>query len=86
MTSGVAFTLWYYALKRLEASRLTVFNNLQAPLTAVLAWIVLGSVPGVQVVIGGLLVLAGVTVVQLPLFRLPGAAATPPRKGNRTQR
>jgi drug/metabolite transporter (DMT)-like permease len=70
MTSGVAFTLWYYALKHLEASRIAVFNNLQVPLTALFAWIVFGLVPGSQVILGGLLVVAGVTVVQLPLRRL----------------
>lgn len=71
MTSGVAFTLWYYALKHLEASRIAVFNNLQVPLTALFAWIMLGQVPATQVIAGGLLVLAGVTVVQLPLRRPP---------------
>jgi len=65
MTSGVAFTLWYFALTRLEASQLAVFNNLQAPLTALLAWLFLGAVPEHEAILGGVLVLAGVTVVQL---------------------
>jgi len=65
ITSGVAFTLWYYALKRLEASQVAVFTNLQAPFTALLAWMVLGTVPSGQVLVGGALVLAGVTLVQI---------------------
>jgi drug/metabolite transporter (DMT)-like permease len=69
MTSGVAFTLWYYALQRLEATQVAVFTNLQAPLTALLAWWIMGSVPEGLVVVGGLLVIAGVTVVQIPWSR-----------------
>ncbi len=65
ITSGVAFTLWYFALRRLEATQVAVFTNLQAPLTALLAWLVFGTLPGPRVIAGGLLVLAGVTAVQL---------------------
>jgi drug/metabolite transporter (DMT)-like permease len=64
LTSIVAFTLWYIALKRLEASQLAVFANLQPPVTALLAWLILGDVPRGLTVGGGILVLAGVTVVQ----------------------
>jgi drug/metabolite transporter (DMT)-like permease len=63
-TSLVAFTLWYVALKRLEATQLAVFANLQPPLTALLAWLILGDVPEELAVAGGILVLFGVTVVQ----------------------
>jgi drug/metabolite transporter (DMT)-like permease len=65
-TSLVAFTLWYFALKRLEATQLAVFTNLQPPLTALLAWFFLGDVPESLAVAGGILVLCGVTVVQIP--------------------
>jgi RarD protein len=76
ITSGVAFTLYYVALKRLEAGRISVFANLQVPTTALLDWIVYGAVPGAQVAAGGLLVLAGVLGVQIAraggaLFRRP---------------
>jgi drug/metabolite transporter (DMT)-like permease len=67
ITSGLAFTLWYFALRRLDATQVSVFTNLQAPLTALLVWMVFGDLPGAQVLLGGLLVLLGVTVVQLPL-------------------
>jgi drug/metabolite transporter (DMT)-like permease len=66
-TSGISFTLWYFALARLEASRLAVFINLQAPITALMAWIFLGTIPAGRVVAGGVLVLAGVTLVQVRL-------------------
>ena len=64
VTSGVAFTLWYYALRRLDATQVAVFTNLQPPATAVLAWMVYGTVPGPQLAVGGALVLAGVFAVQ----------------------
>ena len=66
ITSGVAFTLWYWALKRLDASQTAVFNNLQPLFTATLAWAILGDVPGWQLAAGGVLVLAGVSLAQLP--------------------
>ena len=65
MTSGVAFTLWYYALRRLDPTRVAVFTNLQVPVTALLAWLFMGTVPGAQVIGGGILVIAGVSAVQM---------------------
>ena len=64
-TSGVAFTLWYVALQRLQASQVAVFSNLQAPLTALLAWLVMGAVPEHAAIAGGALVLLGVVLVQM---------------------
>jgi drug/metabolite transporter (DMT)-like permease len=63
--SGVSFTLWYVALKRLQASQVAIFTNLQAPLTALLAWLVLGTMPERAAIAGGALVLAGVLLVQV---------------------
>jgi drug/metabolite transporter (DMT)-like permease len=57
--------LWYVALQRLQASQVAVFSNLQAPLTALLAWLVLGTVPEHTAIAGGALVLIGVILVQL---------------------
>ena len=81
ITSGVSFTLWYWALKRLEASQVAVFNNLQAPLTALLAWWLLGEVPSWQAAAGGAMVIAGVTLAQLrgARRRAPVAAPSPIR-------
>jgi RarD protein len=79
MTSGVAFSLWYWALKRMETSQVAIFSNLQPPLTALLAWIFLGNVPDGFIVIGGLLVIAGVSILQWPPRRprvVAEAAAT----------
>jgi drug/metabolite transporter (DMT)-like permease len=78
MTSGVAFTLWYFALHRLEASQVAVFSNLQAPLTALLAWLFLGAVPEHEAIVGGALVLGGVTLVQLAGRARPSGRALRP--------
>ena len=65
MTSLVSFTLWTWALKILDASRVAIFANLQPPFTAVLAWLFLNEIPTPAVVIGGTLVISGVTLAQL---------------------
>ena len=69
LTSGVAFTLWYWALKRLQAGQVAVFTNLQAPTTALMSWMLFGAIPGGLVVSGGLLVIMGVTLAQLATRR-----------------
>ncbi len=69
LTSGVAFTLWYWALKRLQAGQVAVFTNLQAPTTALMSWVFFGEIPGGLVVSGGLLVIMGVTLAQLATRR-----------------
>lgn len=65
MTSVVAFTLWYWALRRMDAGEVAVFTNLQPPFVALLAWIFLGQIPSLPIVVGGLLVMTGVTMAQL---------------------
>ncbi len=64
LTSGISFLLWYWALERMEASRVAVFTNLQPPMTAIMAWAVRGEVLTSQVIIGGVLVLIGVSLAQ----------------------
>lgn len=76
LTSGVAFSLWYWALKRMETSQVAIFTNLQPPMTAVLAWIFLGNVPTALIVVGGLLVIAGVSILQWPRPKPRVVAAT----------
>ncbi len=64
ITSGVGYGLWYYALSRMEASRVAVFNNLQPVLTSVLSFFMFGTVPTVMFVLGGAIAIAGVIVTQ----------------------
>lgn len=72
MTSVIAFSLWYWALKRMEASQVAVFTNLQPPFTALLAWLFLNQIPSLPITIGGLLVILGVTLAQMPFRRKAG--------------
>ncbi|MCB1052006.1 MAG: EamA family transporter [Acidobacteria bacterium] len=64
-TSVLNFSIWYWALKRMEAAEVAIFSNLQPPVTALLAWWIQGERPGPIVVIGGVLVLVGVSLVQI---------------------
>ncbi len=64
VTSVISYLLWGYALQRLEAAKVAVFANLQPVATAALSWALLGDVPGAGAVVGGLLVIAGVTLTQ----------------------
>lgn len=64
ITSGLGFGLWYVALTKLDASRLSVFNNLQPILTTLLAWSFLGTEPTSLFVIGGIVALGGVVMTQ----------------------
>jgi drug/metabolite transporter (DMT)-like permease len=64
-TSIISYLLWYYALRRIEASRLAVFSNGQPIVAAFLALIFLQyTVTGVFLV-GGSMTVAGVVLTQL---------------------
>lgn len=64
ITSGLGFGLWYVALTKLDASRLSVFNNLQPIITTLLAWAIFGTIPTTLFVIGGVVALGGVVLTQ----------------------
>lgn len=63
-TSGIAYILWYYALKKIDASKVSVFNNIQPVLTTILAILFLNQQISVPFVFGGLLTITGVIVTQ----------------------
>lgn len=64
LTSVVSYVFWYFALSRMEASRVAVFSNLQPPATALAAWLLLGEPLTWEIVVGGVLVVWGVRVAQ----------------------
>jgi drug/metabolite transporter (DMT)-like permease len=81
-TSVVAYILWYVLLRRIGPLRSAIILNLQPVGTGLLGWAMLGEPVTRQLLAGGLLVLAGVLVVQLGEARsaavlAPGAAASP---------
>lgn len=62
--SGAAYVIWYYALTKIEAGKVALFNNLQPVLTTVLSVIVFGHNITEFLVIGGLLIISGVIIAQ----------------------
>ena len=64
ITSGFGFALWYYALTHMDASRVSVFNNLQPIFTTLLALAIFGTEPTLAFLIGGSIALVGVIITQ----------------------
>lgn len=64
ITSGVGYTLWYYSLQKLDASKVSVFNNVQPVLTTILAFFILDNAINANFVVAGVLIIAGVVITQ----------------------
>ncbi len=63
-TSCLSYFLWAYGLRRLPASKVAVFSNLQPVETALLAWAITGERITASAALGGVLVMLGVAVSQ----------------------
>lgn len=64
MTSVVAYSIWYWALARMEASKLAIFQNLQPVFASILSMIVVSETFGFDFYLGGVLVIGGVLLTQ----------------------
>jgi drug/metabolite transporter (DMT)-like permease len=64
-TSVIAYPLWLYALRRLEASKVAITSNTQPLLTGILSWIIFGERFTGAFLLGATLILAGVTWVEV---------------------
>jgi drug/metabolite transporter (DMT)-like permease len=64
LTSVVSYVIYYWALARVDASRVAIWSNLQPVLTALLAWAVYGERITVPFVAGGAMVIAGVVLTE----------------------
>jgi drug/metabolite transporter (DMT)-like permease len=62
--SGLGYLFWYGALERIEASRVAAFLYIEPLVTLAAAVLLLGEPVGVVTVAGGLLLVAGVVLVQ----------------------
>lgn len=62
--SGLGYLFWYGALERIEASRVAAFLYIEPPVTFLAAIILLDEPVRLLTVVGGLIVLAGVMLVQ----------------------
>lgn len=64
LTSVLAYTIWYWAIKKMEPSKTAVFMNLQPVITALLAYFLMGERLSAGSLISGMIILIGVYVVQ----------------------
>ncbi|WP_328395615.1 DMT family transporter [Nocardia sp. NBC_00416] len=62
--TAIAFTTWAYALARMTAGQVGATTYAVPALVVVLAWIVLGEVPGPLALAGGVLCLGGVAITR----------------------
>lgn len=63
-TSIFAYLLWYYALSRIEATKVAIFANLQPVLTTILSVLLLGQIITSGFIISGIVTLIGVILTQ----------------------
>jgi drug/metabolite transporter (DMT)-like permease len=63
--SIVAYVMWYWVLKHIEATRMAVFHNIQPVIASAMAYVWLGEPLGWTFIIGGVIVLAGVIVAEI---------------------
>lgn len=63
-TSVVGYSLWYWGLRRLEATKLAIFQNLEVVAGAAFSVWFVGETLGSEYFIGSILVIAGVIVTQ----------------------
>ena len=76
--TAVAFSTFFYALARTDASRLGVTTYLVPPITILLGWLFLRETPPALAVVGGVVCLVGVAVARVrPRSRTPALQPTP---------
>ncbi len=63
--AAIAYAAWSYALSRMSASNTTSFLNIVPLLAALIAWLWLGEVPSLLSILGGIIVIAGVALVNV---------------------
>jgi drug/metabolite transporter (DMT)-like permease len=69
--TAIGFTTWSYALRRMNAGRLTATTYAVPAVSVVLSWLSLGEVPMVSGLIGGAICLIGVAISrQMPFAGL----------------
>ncbi len=59
------YVLWYWLLKHMDASRVAIWHNLFPVISAVVAYFFLGEPLTTAFVVGGVVVLAGVTITEV---------------------
>ena len=76
--TAVAFTTWAFALSRTTAGRLGSTTYLVPAIAIVLGWIILGEVPPVAAILGGVIAIGGVVIARSrPARPVPATAPAP---------
>jgi len=70
--TSIGFTTWAYALARMSAGRAGAMTYLIPPTAIVISWIMLGEIPPVIAILGGLLCIVGVVVARTSSIGFPG--------------
>ena len=64
VTSVIGYSIWYWLLKYMEASKASVLVNIQPIVAGILGYYLLGETISLPFVVGGIIILTGVTVTQ----------------------
>ncbi len=64
ITSIISYSIWFWALGKMEASKLSIFQNLQPIIATILSVLFFGEVLGWEFYVGGAMVIAGVIITQ----------------------
>jgi drug/metabolite transporter (DMT)-like permease len=73
-TSVAGYVLWYYALGKIEASKVAVFTNGQPVVTAILAYVFLRQGITALFALGAVITIAGVVITQLKTSKVKASA------------
>jgi drug/metabolite transporter (DMT)-like permease len=60
--TAIGFTAWAYALRRMDAGRLTTTTYAVPAVSVLLSWLLLGEIPTAYGLVGGAICLAGVAI------------------------
>lgn len=63
--SVIAYVMWYWVLKHMEASRVAIAQNIQPIIATAVAAVVLSEPIGINLVIGGIIVISGVVLTEI---------------------
>ena len=83
-TSVAGYVLWYYALGKIEASKVAVFINGQPVITAILAYIFLGQGITAMFAAGAIVTIAGVIITQVDSRKKVGQVSPAGRDAQKT--
>jgi drug/metabolite transporter (DMT)-like permease len=79
--TAIAFLTWGYALSRMTAGRLAAVTYTVPPIVVLLSWTLLGEIPALLALAGGVLCLTGVAVATRPARPAVASERTPAMRG-----